>query len=190
MRAHENPFRVDRVDSLAFEPQDTTWPALLEHLTALDFRAAIVGPHGSGKSTLLRDLGPRLRAAGRLPRYAFLNRDAPRPGLRALGALGASLSPREILLFDGACHLPMPHWRTLRRAARGAGGLVITAHHEGRLPTLLRTHTSPTLLRRLASQLSPDARLLPAEALHAAHDGNLRDVFRALYDACGRGACG
>ena len=74
IRAKDNPFRTERVHRIGFEPQSTTWPALLGRLEQLGNRAAIVGPYGSGKTTLLGDLESRLRARGFEPRMLFTNR--------------------------------------------------------------------------------------------------------------------
>jgi hypothetical protein len=56
VKARDNPFAVERVLGIHYRPQDGTWDDLLARLTALDYRAAIVGGHGTGKSTLLDDL--------------------------------------------------------------------------------------------------------------------------------------
>ena len=78
----------------------------------------------------------------------------------------------------------------MARACRRSGGLLVTAHEEGLLPTLVETHTSTELLTELTEELiGVSVRpLLPLlEELREAHRGNLRDVFLGLYDLAARG---
>jgi hypothetical protein len=75
-------------------------------------------------------------------------------------------------------------WRFLLRARR-AGGLVLTSHRRGLLPTLLECGTTPELLAALVGELlneSPEAHETHARRLHLKHRGNLRDALRELYD--------
>ena len=64
IRARDNPFRADRVQSLPYRLMDTTWDALLDRLAALRYRAAIVGPEGSGKTTVTTTFLEQLCNAG------------------------------------------------------------------------------------------------------------------------------
>src|SRR5207247_49164 len=63
MRAHENPYRVSRVEALGFRGSES-----VAHLAATvrshEYRGVIVGPEGSGKSTLLRELAGIIVADG------------------------------------------------------------------------------------------------------------------------------
>jgi len=191
MRAHENPFRATRLGGLAFRHPTLDIAELVARWGALGRRAAIVGPHGSGKTTLLRALGERLSARGLRVRRWFLNRQAPLPSARRLVREARALGPRDVLLFDGAGHLSRVAWWRVARASRGAAGLIVTAHGPGRLPTLLETRVDPALIAQLARELvgAQTAALEPLLAeLCAAHDGNLHDVFLALYDLGAHGA--
>ncbi|MDJ0852595.1 MAG: hypothetical protein QNK04_29855 [Myxococcota bacterium] len=185
MRARENPFRTERIGSLAFRQPGLSLGAIRERLAELGGRGAIVGPMGSGKTTLLRELGSRLANEGLRLRHRFLQAESPHPPTRELVREARALGPRDALLFDGAGHLPrMAFWR-VERAWRRAGAVLITSHGAGRLPTLVETATDAALLRELAHELlgEPSRALAPLlEELRAAHAGNLRDVFLALYD--------
>ncbi len=89
------------------------------------------------------------------------------------------------MLFDGANHLPAWQWWLARYWTREAAGLVITAHAAGQLPTLIRTHTDPALLQKLADRLLPDSQRrlgYDASAVLAEHNGNVREALRWLYD--------
>ncbi len=189
MRARENPFRTERIGSLAFRHPTLSFDAIRRRLAAQGGRGAIVGPKGSGKTTLLRELGRRLAGEGLRLRHWFLGAESPAPSTRELVRAARALGPRDALLFDGAGHLPrLGFWR-VQRASRGAAVVLTTAHDEGGLPTLVRTGTDAALLRELTRELVGDAwqglsSLL--EELRAAHDGNLRDVFLALYDLAAR----
>lgn len=185
MRARENPFRTERIGRLVFRHPKLPVDAIHLRLLELGCRAAIVGPHGSGKTTLLRELGSRLASEGLRVQRWFLNADDPAPKSGALVGEARSLGPGDVLLFDGAGHLSRPSWWRLVRACRDAGGLLVTAHREGLLPTLVETRTDAALLAELTCELTgPSAcRIHPLlEELFFAHEGNLRDVFLALYD--------
>jgi hypothetical protein len=96
-----------------------------------------------------------------------------------------SLGPSDCLLLDGAELLGRLGWLRLRRQTRTAGGLVITAHAPGLLPTLVACETTPSLLGGIVSDLlgSEAAGLRPTpEELFDLHRGNLRDALRQLYD--------
>jgi hypothetical protein len=185
MRARENPFRTERIGRLRFRHPTLPLGAIHRRLHALGCRAAIVGPHGSGKTTLLHELGSRLSGEGLRIRRWFLNADSPLPAPRALVREARSLGPGDVLLFDGAGHVSRPTWWRVRRACRRAGGLLVTAHSRGLLPTLVETRTDAALLAELTCDLiGPSARRIRPllEELRAAHAGNLRDVFLALHD--------
>jgi hypothetical protein len=189
MRARDNPFRTGRLGALPFRHGALGAQALHGRWQELGARAAIVGPHGSGKTTLLRELAERFAAEGRRVRTWFLNAASPRPSARALVHEARALTPGDVLVFDGASHLPRSTWWRVRRASRAAGGVLVTSHVEGLLPTLVETRTDAALLAALARELlGPRAgRLRPfLEALHRQHTGNLHDVFLALYDLAAR----
>lgn len=183
-RPCDNPFRVDRLHALPFEPQGTTWPSLLQRIERRGWRGAIVGPHGSGKTTLLHALMPRLEARGRRPRMVFRNREGGWAIPQHWHATLAALKAGDVLLADGYNHLgPMQRLYLRQITARAGAGFIVTAHHRGTLPTLIRTRTDSLLLARLIEQLTggvpPQG---AASALHRRHRGNLRDALRELYD--------
>lgn len=185
MRARHNPFRTERLGGLCFRHGNLRVEALHDRWRSLGGRAAIVGPHGSGKTTLLRELAGRLAAEGLRVRSRFLNAASRRPGARELVREARSLGPGDVWIFDGAGHLPRSTWWQLRRASRGAAGVLVTGHAAGLLPTLVETRTDTTLLAALTGELlGPGADgLRPLlEDLWRRHGGNLRDVFLSLYD--------
>jgi hypothetical protein len=185
VRARDNPFRTERVLTLRYRLQSGSWDDLLARFDALGRRAAIVGPQGSGKTTLLEDLAPRLRVRGWSIRELRLNTESPRFEEGFLDAFFASLGARDMILFDGAEQLSRPAWSRFERRSRGAGGLLVTLHRPGRLPTLLETRTSPELLDGLVGQIlgerADDVRSLTPR-LYEKHGGNLREALRELYD--------
>ncbi len=184
-RASNNPFNAQRTDSLNYRLVDTTWDLLVERLRGSSFRGAIVGPHGSGKTTFIESLSRRLGEEGLPLVSVFLNADCPHPWQRVRTALGDRLSPSTILCIDGAEQLGRWRWRQTMRRTRGIGGLIITSHTEGRLPTVLTTRTSVVILRELVEQLAPHdlPKLDPIlPALYARHHGNIRLCLQELYD--------
>lgn len=181
--AHRNPFRVERLHTLPFEPQGTTWHDLMRRLAHLNYRAAIVGPHGSGKTTLLAQLAPRLAALGYTPRELFRNSEGGRAMPPHWCDTLRDLRPTDILLADGYGHLgPLSRLRLREHARKHAAGLIVTAHRRCALPTLIWTRTDPSLLARLVSHLHGDLDASLIASLHARHRGNLRDALRELYD--------
>jgi hypothetical protein len=189
VRACDNPFRVQRLGALAYRLAGTTWEELHARAERLGFRAAIVGPEGHGKSTLLAELGARIAAArGLALRSATLRRGERRLPAAGREPLLDGLSPRDLLLVDGAQELAPLAWGRLREASRAAAGLLVTTHGPGLLPTLHECGTSPALLAELVRELAPEAiEVLPAaEELHARHRGNLRDALLEAYDTMAR----
>jgi hypothetical protein len=179
-RPGDNPFAVQRVLEIRSRlPPGLTWEDLLDRLAALRWRAAIVGPHGHGKTTLLEDLAPRIAARGFRVRTVSLREARPRLD-RTDEEMIQSLGPGDVLLVDGAEQLGWLSWTAVRLRTRRAGGLVITSHQPGLLPTLFECQTSPELLAGIVEELSGDD--LDAGELLARHCGNVRDALRELYD--------
>jgi hypothetical protein len=181
VRARDNPFAVERVHRVRYRLEESAWEGLLDSLAALGYRAAIVGPHGHGKTTLLEDLAPRLEARGFRIRAATF-----RAGERRLGAarkILRDLTSQDVLLIDGAEQLGRLAWLQLHLRSRAAGGLVITSHRPGLLPTLHECRTSPELLAGIVSELlGNEAERHDLDGLFHRHGGNLRGALRELYD--------
>jgi len=181
LRARDNPFAVQRVLEVRYRlPAGLTWDGLLDRLAALRWRAAIVGPHGRGKTTLLEDLAPRLVALGFRVRTITLQESQPRLNLQEQTLL-RDFGPGDVLLLDGAEQLGRMAWLLLKLRCRRAGGLVVTSHRPGLLPTLLECETTPELLAGILSELGEGGGP-EVEELYARHGGNLRDALRELYD--------
>jgi hypothetical protein len=177
VRARDNPFASGRVESLRYRlPEGVTWDGLLHRLAALRFRAALVGPHGHGKTTLLEELAPRLTARGFRVRTVTLRQDERRVNWARFRSLG----PDDILFLDGAELLGRLAWLRVRFHCRRAGGLIVTSHRPGLLPTLLECKTTPELLAGLVRELTGEE--LETGELFARHGGNLRLAFWEMYD--------
>jgi len=185
MRARDNPFSTSRVLKLRYRLPPDGMESLLSRLEQLRFHAAIVGPHGSGKTTLMQDLTPGLRARGFSVHYHHLGETRRRIDPEWRSDLAARVGPGDCLLLDGAEQLSSWDWWRFRRQFRRAGGMVLTTHGPGRLPTLATCKTSPGLLAELLRCLVswPEEEIQSvAETFHARHQGNIRDALRALYD--------
>lgn len=183
MRAQDNPFRSRRVEAVRCQLAGTTWEELLGRLKELRFRAAIVGPHGHGKTTLLEELASRLAAQGFRIRSAALHDGQRRLAAEQRKALLRRLTPRDLLLLDGAEQLSGLAWLHLRWRSRRAGGLVVTSHEPGLLPTLYECRTTPELLAGIVRDLLGGEEVeVQGEELFARHGGNVREALMELYD--------
>lgn len=185
MLAKDNPFSMDRVHTIRYRFLSGSWSDFLRRLEAHDFRGAIVGPEGSGKTTLLEDLVPALRKRGLETRWLQLS-SSEVPDKRQLFAATTKLNQQDVLLLDGAEQLGPWMWRKVLYRCRRAGGLIITSHRPGRLPTVLECSTTPGLFGTIVAELTAGVAIPPTElgTLYHDHNGNVRDALRAMYDRC------
>lgn len=183
MRARDNPFSTDRVLRIRYEPRGATWDELLTRFVTLGFRGAVIGHHGAGKTTFVEDFAERLPSLGLQPRLVWLHDRSGREERRGLFRVAAGLAAGDCLILDGAEQLGWLQWRRLRWLARRTGGLLITQHARGRLPTFWRCETDVELLADIVCRLQPEAGGKHSLAkLYRQHRGNLREVLRTLYD--------
>jgi hypothetical protein len=190
IRARDNPFRTDRILQVRYELDGISWDELMIRLERKRYRGALFGPHGSGKTTLLEDLGMRLREVGLSTHWLRLDEENRAFQDGYLDELFAQLSNRDILLFDGAEQLNALTWQRFKRRATKAGGLIITTHRPGRLPTLHECSTSAALLASIIARLTgsdPVQKQSLAEELFERHRGNLRNALRECYDLASAG---
>ena len=185
MRPRENPFRSQRIEALDYRLDDDDWDGLFERLHELDYRGAIVGPHGAGKTTLLEALAVKLSNEGLSPILVTLRSDHSDFSAGWMERVIGRPGQEDIVLFDSAERLHPIAWRRLRRLSKPARGLIIATHQPGRLPTLIECAPTPSLLDDLLLDLvpeqGPDLRPEAHDLFHH-HTGNLRLVFRDLYD--------
>jgi hypothetical protein len=185
VRARDNPFAAQRILGIRYRLSGVTWDELLARLDALHCRAALVGPHGRGKTTLLEDLGTRLAGRGFRVRTVTLHEGDRQLDEDQRRTLFHGLAPSDVFLLDGAEQLDRLSWFEVRMRTQDAGGLVITSHRPGLLPTLHECRTSPGLLAEIVAELTgaemeTEEQLTP---LFIRHVGNVRDALRELYDA-------
>jgi len=185
MTAGENPFRASRLHEMPFLwPEGETWETLEGRWRDFGFRGTLLGQKGNGKSTLMAEWGRRLESEGWHCQTLRLTEEAP----RLPGGFRLSLPPeggRTCVLLDGAEQLGPLAWLVFRWRTRKAGGLIISSHRPGRLPTLLLLRTRPDQLHTLLGHLlGGDLSPLPASPaeLLAARQNDVRLVFRHLYD--------
>ena len=164
---------------------EATWEQLLDSLAQLHYRAAIIGPKGSGKTTLLEALATRLESRGLVPVPLRLDAEHRRLAADDVRALWGRLGARDVMLLDGAEQMSWFAWWRFERCSHAGGGLVITSHRAGRLPTLFECQTTPALLDRMLDDLLAQEAVAwrdLAHQLYERHQGNLRAVLRSLYD--------
>lgn len=182
VRARDNPFSTDRVLRQRYRLTTSSFAALHAQLRRLSFRAAIVGPHGSGKTTLWEDLAAQLERDGWRVHLLRLSEERRRFDDKHDRSWAAGLGARDLVFLDGAEQLSWTHWQFFRRRVRHAGGLVITTHQPGRLPTLHHCTTSPSLLADLCAALGEPIAPGEADALYRDFGGNIREALRELYE--------
>ncbi len=168
MRARDNPFRAARVEGLKYR-LGISWQELVERWMSIGRFGAIVGPEGSGKTTLLEGFAEVLRARGERVQLARLREGEP-----------PELEPGAVALLDGVEQMDRTRWRVLQLRLPAA---VITLHTPRLLATLWECRTSPELLDGLLEELGAMAWREQARRLFVEKRGDLRQVFRALYDA-------
>jgi hypothetical protein len=184
VRARDNPFAVQRVLAIRYRLSGATWDELFARLEARRFRAALVGPHGHGKTTLLEDLGARLAGRGFRVRTVTLHEGDRRLDSVQRKILFHNLAPLDVLLLDGAEQLGRLPWFEVRTRTRAAGGLIITSHRPGLLPTLHECRTSPGLLAEIVGELAGERVEIEGlfDRLFDRHNGNVRNALREMYD--------
>jgi len=185
-RPRDNPFRTSRIEALPYRLSKPGRFELLEKWRDLGRQGALVGRKGSGKTTLLRELEQHLERPGHRLCRIRLTEVKPRPSTAEWQALTRRLESSAIVTIDGAEQLSRWLWWRIRRLALSSGGLLITCHSPGRLPTLYDHKTDPQLLADLVEELVDErlfTQLLPKlDRLFVRHDGNIRECLRALYD--------
>jgi energy-coupling factor transporter ATP-binding protein EcfA2 len=181
--ARENPFRRACVEKVQYQfPTGFSCDDLIARLGPTENRGALVGPEGSGKTTLLENLEPILAARGY---RVWLGRARPGTFLD----LKSPLTNNDFLLVDSAEQLGWLEWQRFKFTSRRAGGLVVTSHQPGLLPTLWTCETTVELLEAIVCELvcaglrsELGLELDQLSALFFRHRGNIRAVLRELYD--------
>lgn len=184
MKARQNPFAAHRIDALAYRFTSTGWDELLFKLKHLNYRASIIGPYGSGKTTLLEQLGARLEHEGWKTSRIFINAQSARLRLSQWKMLMNASRENIICLIDGADLLPAWQWAMVRLITHRAKGLIIAGHRANGLPVLMTCQTSEDILDDVLNELTgslDDELRQTGHALFRQHNGNIREVFRALY---------
>ena len=190
MKARNNPFATWRLEQLQYRLDGPDWNELLGRFDRLGRRAALVGVHGSGNTTLLDEFAARFRQQGMHVCSFRLTQDEPDFGKTLDGVKSSGLGRNDIVLLDGAEQLNRSRWQKFLQFTGSAGGVLITMHRAGRLPTLYECRTNPRLLASLMEELAggfewPAARNA-AELFHK-HRGNVREALRELYDVFAEG---
>lgn len=188
--ARHNPFATARLHALPFRLPGFDWLRFEERLAACAGRGAIVGDHGSGKTQFLEELGERLRRQGQAVKTLRLHACERRLNQQLCRDFLPTLLPADAVLLDGAEQLGNWAWWQFVRRTRPCRIIVITTHRPCRWPTLLETTATTTLLDELLSELIGETNEHWRTIAHAAfqrHRGNIRDVWRELYDICAAG---
>lgn len=191
MKARENPFRSDALAKLRYRLPEDALERLADRVQHGTCFSEITGPEGTGKTTLMEDLRARLQSRGCPTVWLRLTRDSS-PGERRTAVRNLKrMDPEIIALFDGGEVLGRLNWIRLRhflrrQSIRG----VATLHRTRGLPLLHQTTQNLEVAESLVEELvGPEAfrPLRPTvRETFTAHQGNLREVFRACYWVCAK----
>lgn len=158
---------------------------LIAELAKSHWRGQIIGPHGSGKSTLLASLIEPLQRQGRASSTICLRDGQRRPPTDWTGR--AERAGARLIIVDGYEQLGYGSRFWLKMVCRRRGwGLLVTAHHDVGLPTLIRVAASVQTAQAVVERLLPQGNTVIssqkiAESFAAAH-GDMREMLFALYD--------
>lgn len=180
MRARDNPLATDRLESLSYRFLESSWPEFLSRLQAYKNRGAIVGSEGSGKTTLLEELEARLKENGFNVVVYGLKKDRRRVPLTFWWK---KLDKQNFVFLDGAEQLNTIEWWMFKLKTLNAGGLVVTSHEPGLLPTVIACDTNMELFKNLLGELLDED--VPEELIQETYEkaaGNIRLAFLFLYD--------
>jgi hypothetical protein len=184
-----NPFSTSRVRPGAIPfilAEGESLDCVIQRLRQHNGCGQIIGPHGSGKSTLLAALGPELERQELPPVLVKIQGGQRRMPLR-LGADSRLGRPHAVLIVDGYEQLSwLCRWRVRRFCRRRRLGLIVTAHRDVGLPTLLTLWPDAAVVQSLVFQLL-GSRTMPISASQIAaelarHRGNVRELLMDLYD--------
>lgn len=184
----DNPFSSRYIRPGAIDyvfPPGLSAKVLIEQFDNIGGWAQIVGAHGSGKSTLVAELVAELTACGRHATVFELHdgqRRMPSDWRQRVAIAGAS-----IVIVDGYEQLSRWSRFWLKRQCTGHRlNLLVTAHRDVGLTTLIRTEDSLELAQAVVARLTTNDRpavppSVVATSFQAAR-GNIRETLFALYD--------
>lgn len=185
MKASLNPFSSRHIESLLYSPTTLIWDEIMERLSSLNNRAVIVGREGTGKTTLLEEIGKKLKLSGYEILYYRLDQKDQKPISYFIKNLEKNLLKKYAILLDGPDKMSYFSWKLCCLKTRKAGAFIATSHKPGYFPILLTTNTSPELLHKLICQLLKNKDMISLaeiQRLFDFHKGNIRLIFRELYD--------
>lgn len=208
--------RFVRPGTLPYQfPDGITAPILVNRLVENGWWGQIIGSHGTGKSTLLHGLLKPLADARRVVFLPLGSHRRPTPLAQGTSAIETTLpcdcprgteakvkivswasfnrsdwktlDPQTLLVVDGYEQLSGLRKRRLERRCRHQRcGLLVTAHANVGLPTILETTTSPGCVQQLVKLLLAEAEFqIGTSQVAEAFDrcgGNVRETFFLLYD--------
>ena len=185
MKARLNPLRSSAWSGLAYHfSAGNSWDAVCERFLELGCKGAVQGEQGSGKTTFLQEFEHRLNTLG-LQAVRVSAKDFPISSwFRFQRLVQQHVQARTVLLLDDAEVLPLPHRLLLRRRLRQLPGLALAVHRDSFLPAFHQCRTNPALLAQLLTEIAPAhvSRISRTSSeLFLKHRGNLREVFRELY---------
>lgn len=179
-KARNNPFATSRLEALHYRFENNSWNSFLERLNSTNYTGALVGPEGVGKTTLLLELKDKLANAGHMP---LLIRLSGGKSNMPFSFWLCKRSSAQVILVDSAENLPLWQFQLLKLKCKiHSFGLIITAHKEGLLPTLIRCSSSLELFCQLTEELlGYKLEKQTLSSIYTRSQGNIRLAFLELY---------
>ena len=188
--AENNPFRVDKFETLKWVPFPETLDEIYGQWQDAEFRGQLIGPHGSGKTSLAHKLEGIANKNGLKSLYLFANSSSLKVDFREWRSQLLETDSETLVIFDGIGH--SPYW--LRRSLLRQTHKFLALVHKPlkNIQPICDLNPQPDLLEKLCMDLAPDEGLAllnecgdSAELLRK-HKNNLRDCFFELYDLWGK----
>ena len=175
---------------------DTCLAKVVENLKSLGFRGQVIGPHGSGKSTFLHSIIHEMRKLSVDVRFVRIE---PKSKEARWKNVSSSQTPSDIsfngyrgakmrvLIIDGFEQLALLQRRlAIGWTRKNKVGLVVTAHRNVGLKTVLKTRNDLSTLERVVEWLQKhNNNRMPSELIKTsfeAADQNIRETLFLLYD--------
>ena len=175
---------------------DASLTKVVAKLKSSGFRGQIIGPHGSGKSTFLHTIVHEMKKLFVDVRFVRIQTKSRETHWENVSSSQTPIdisrkdyvgSKRRVVVIDGFEQLPLLQRRlAIGWTRKNQVGLIVTAHRNVGLKTVLKTTNDSSTLERVVEWLQRhNDNRLPSEEIKTsfeAADQNIRETLFLLYD--------